>query len=166
MSRLMKTVPPICIGTAMLLPFWLGTLSLSNVLNLFQGAVGLGLIIFGVKCLFVASPPADTSLDRDSQAPQTKLEIEPERSPFERLYILYINFLILLPGLVAALCWAVAFQLMGCEMSGASTEVHGCGAFGKGVTYLFVFSSMLLFAMVTVLVPVTIVYLLCRLRTK
>ncbi len=164
MSRLTTSILPICIGAGMSAPVLFGNSSMSNIVNAIQALVGLILVGFGVLCWFKADAPANASLEDHSGLPRAPAQSK--KTTFERVYLLYFKYLLLLPGAVALTCWTVSFKLIGCGMSGASMEIYGCGLLGTMTVYLYLYAVMLLAAMLTFFIPVTVVYLVQVLRKR
>lgn len=119
--------------------------------------VGVLLVGYGVARWGTADAP-DKTLPPDG-AQSLALPHKPEKTAFDKYYWLFVNYLIFLPGAIALVCWTLSFKLIGCEMSSASMEVYGCSPFGRAIAYVYLYSAILVAVMLTVFVPVTVVYL-------
>ena len=162
MSRFTTSVAPILVGLYLLSALLYSGFSLSNLLNLLRVAIGLILVGYGIHAWFRAAERSENPLPTDV-SPATRSN---ESSGFKKYYILYLKYLVAAPLAVALILWLLAIKIAGCKMSGATMQVVGCGTFGTLVTYVQLYVMLFAAAMCTVLIPLTIVYLLQAVSRK
>lgn len=173
MSRFRTSIVPTLVGLYLLSALLHSGFSLSNILNLLRVAIGLLLVGYGIWSWFrVAevsehSSPLSGALDAhpkvsDKSLPSSKVsnETPKERAGFKRYYLIYLKYLVAAPLAIAVVLWVLAFKVAGCEASGATMQVYGCSAIGVALTHIQLYVMLFAAAMCTVLLPLTIVYLL------
>lgn len=135
--------------------------------------VGSAFLVYGIRTWRPAqAPPAgdavmdtfpDTIPDaRTGRVVPVDEAGRPARSGFERLFIFYLKFLVLLPGAVASAGWGLAV-LLGCRMSGANLNVYGCAPAPAILMHLALWFGLFFLVMTGPFIPLTIVYAIERL---
>jgi hypothetical protein len=170
MSRALRSVVPMLVGGFLSAPALLPGFSLSNVVNLMQVVVGGCLVIFGVirwnaPTLESAQWEAPSGAPRTPDPPnQPKLGAgvssvrqQVRKSPVRRWYLAYLMYFVLLPLLVTVATMWIS-KTAGCHWSAATMEVRGCGVAGRFFTEMSIYLGLFFAAMLSVLIPATVVY--------
>jgi len=174
MSRALDSVVPIVVGALLSAPALLPGFSMSNVVNLLQVIVGGCLVAFGI--VRWNAPPSASARPKEVAAafgrhhgavkqpefdPRASLVTPrtsaPTKSPLRRWYLAYLKYLFLLPIALTA-ATGLASKFAGCRWTAATMKIHNCGGAGQFFTEVFIYVGLFSGAMLTLLIPLTIVY--------